>query len=365
MKIAFLCGSLEPGKDGVGDYTRLLSQEMTRKNHLVLMISINDRYLEDLRKGEEAFDQWRIPCLRISSSFPSRKKFKIIEKEITDFAPDWISLQFVPYAFQKKGLPWDLSLRLKALGNWKWHIMFHELWIGIDKNASLKHRLIGKVQEGIVKVMVNTLRPSAIHTQSSVYKEVLEEKGIKATLLPLFSNIPKHRSKVKKSANDKISFVVFGSIQPLAPFSQFLEELVHFQEREKKKLQFIFVGRSGGELSNWISLCEEKKVEVLVLGEQDPARISDVFYKADWGISSTPFYQSEKSGSIAAMLDHELPVYCVAREWVPRSLKKLEIPISIRKYEQHHLNLENAPMGKFENDIVSVTNLFSSYLSEN
>ena len=28
MKIVFICGCLEPGKDGVGDYTRRLSAEL-------------------------------------------------------------------------------------------------------------------------------------------------------------------------------------------------------------------------------------------------------------------------------------------------------------------------------------------------
>lgn len=42
MDILFICGSVEPGKDGVGDYTRRLSGELIRIGHEVKILSLCD-----------------------------------------------------------------------------------------------------------------------------------------------------------------------------------------------------------------------------------------------------------------------------------------------------------------------------------
>ena len=47
MKIIFLCGSLEPGRDGVGDYVLLLSGELVRQGHQASIIALNDVYLQE------------------------------------------------------------------------------------------------------------------------------------------------------------------------------------------------------------------------------------------------------------------------------------------------------------------------------
>ena len=43
MKILFFCGSAEPGKDGVGDYTRRLCGELLRIGHETQILSLFDR----------------------------------------------------------------------------------------------------------------------------------------------------------------------------------------------------------------------------------------------------------------------------------------------------------------------------------
>ena len=46
MKIAFLCGSLEPGFDGVGDYVRMLASEVIVQGHQAVIVAINDTHLK-------------------------------------------------------------------------------------------------------------------------------------------------------------------------------------------------------------------------------------------------------------------------------------------------------------------------------
>jgi hypothetical protein len=47
MKIIFLCGSLEPGCDGVGDYTRRLAGELIKQGHHIAAVALNDQYLQE------------------------------------------------------------------------------------------------------------------------------------------------------------------------------------------------------------------------------------------------------------------------------------------------------------------------------
>ena len=44
MKILFICGTFENGKDGVGDYTKRLAKEIIDYGHSVHIIAIHDKF---------------------------------------------------------------------------------------------------------------------------------------------------------------------------------------------------------------------------------------------------------------------------------------------------------------------------------
>ncbi|GHV58593.1 hypothetical protein FACS1894182_11320 [Bacteroidia bacterium] len=152
MKILFLCGSLEPGRDGVGDYTRRLAAEIIRQRHNASIIALNDRHCDTIIRTEQESDETLIPVLRIPDGLSDKERYHMAGDYIQSFNPEWLSLQYVPYSFQKKGLPFGLGKRLAIIGQErKWHIMFHELWIRIDKGAPSKHRIIGTPQKRLTK----------------------------------------------------------------------------------------------------------------------------------------------------------------------------------------------------------------------
>ena len=47
MVILFLTGCLQPGKDGVGDYTRLLARECIRQGQACCLIALDDPYVRE------------------------------------------------------------------------------------------------------------------------------------------------------------------------------------------------------------------------------------------------------------------------------------------------------------------------------
>ncbi len=59
MRLAFVTGRLEPGSDGVGDYTRTLAVECARRGHAVCLLSLDEN---DPKTGGEPSG---LPTLRL------------------------------------------------------------------------------------------------------------------------------------------------------------------------------------------------------------------------------------------------------------------------------------------------------------
>lgn len=366
MKILFICGCMEPGRDGVGDYTRRLSGELVKNGHSVTILAIYDPYIQGVKPEEQKGESFPIPVLRIGEGLFPEKAQSLMNKWLKYENPEWLSLQYVPFSFQKYGIPWHLGSRLAELGEGrKWHIMFHELWVGMDKESPFKHKLWGKVQAIIAKRIIEKLQPEIMHTQANLYQAQLDRIGFKVQLLPLFGNIPLCLvPKEEKKTKNTLTFVVFGQIQPGAPIEDFAAEVAQYGRMGKRKIQFIFVGRSGRELEKWISACTLENIEVLVLGEQNTREISLIFGKGDWGISTTPVLQIEKSGSVTAMLEHGLPVYCVARPWSTTKVSCPHLPEGIRVYEPGAFDMEGMNWNKAnQSQLGKVSNMFITSLT--
>lgn len=340
MKILFLCGSLEPGKDGVGDYTRRLAGELIRQGHDVAIVSLNDRHTQAEERIVQSSEGTNILVLRIPSMFSAKKRFSLASEFINSFDPEWLSLQFVPYSFNVKGLPFGLAGKLKKIGKGrKWHIMFHELAIGLEKGVSKKNLFIGQIQLHLIRKIILTLQPKLVHTQVKLYKEILLKVGIETRVLPLFSNIPQVYSNTERAKNS-ISFVLFGGIHHGGDLESFTSWILDIQKQKIIEVYFYFVGKNGVELNNWKETLDKKNIKNAILGEQSPENISAILTKSTIGITTTPYYLTEKSGSVLAYLEHSLPVLCVSREWVPRKVN-VDLLKSISVKEWHpNLNID-------------------------
>jgi glycosyltransferase involved in cell wall biosynthesis len=319
MNIIFICGALEPGKDGVGDYTRRLGCELKRQGHHIYAIAINDKYINKEIYEKQKDEGAEISVLRLPANWPANRRFGIAKEWITKKDPEWISLQFVPYSFHSKGLPFLIPNKLIELGrNLKWHIMFHELWNGMNDGVSLKLKILGYFQKGIIKSLLKKLEPEIINTQTRIYQWQLEKLGYSAGYLPLFSNISEKAHSINNSkdlVNQRLSLVLFGAIHPDAPIIRFVEELQKLSASINLAVILKFVGRNGPEKFVWEKIFKAKNFEVHDYGEKAPEEISEILSESSIGVSTTPFLLAEKSGSIAAMKAHGLPVICVSSSW--------------------------------------------------
>lgn len=316
MRIIIICGSLEPGRDGVGDYSRRLAGELIQQGHEIFLMSIYDKHLNGSKEQQQKQEGITIPVLRIGASEDNNSRFQRACRIIDHLQPDWISLQYVPFSFHDKGLPWNLSSQLLRLGRGrKWHIMFHELWIGMEKKEALKFRLWGFLQKIIIKRTIEHLSPRVIHTQTRIYQVQIKNLGFKADFLPLFGNIPV-KFKTGIINNKEINVAVFGAIQKGSKLRELILSLP-----EAYRYCFHFIGNNGSEKNYWMTILEAANIEYKSYNWISEREVSKVLAKCQCGLISTPYYLAGKSGAALAMLEHGLVVYCIARQWIPRKIR--------------------------------------------
>ncbi|MEI6946691.1 hypothetical protein V9K67_05770 [Paraflavisolibacter sp. H34] len=346
MKIVFLCGSLEPGRDGVGDYTRRLAGALIRQGYEALIVSLNDPFVQTDIQEAQGVDETDVSVLRLPSLWPLNTRLHHSNKWIKTSDPSWLSLQFVPFSFHSRGLPFEMIRFFAEVGKGRrWHVMFHELWVGMDRQSSLKMILWGNLQKQIIKSLMARLVPEVIHTQTLLYQAQLSHVNARAGYLPLFSNIP-HVNKPERGRGEagpvlkkgsRVSFVVFGAIRPNVPISWFAKEAALYSKKTGLTVDLIVIGRSGPELQHWEKVWTSEGLEIKVLGEQSPCSISEVLKKATVGISTTPITLVGKSGAVAAMLEHGLPVICVTNPWVIRGNIKVKSPDGVQEFQKGNL----------------------------
>jgi hypothetical protein len=340
MNIVFLCGSLEPGRDGVGDYVRRLAVELMQQGHQSGAVALNDKHITHEISGFQQGPR-DLPVLRLPATWPASKRFEHAQRWIDDSGAYWLSLQFVPYSFHNNGLPLDLKRRLTLLGEGRqWHIMYHELWVGMEQGSRFKLLLWGKLQRKLIRSLTAHLKPQVVHTQTRLYQLQLATIGITAKYIPLFSNIPV--SSIRSASlrvgghgehNDKISFVLFGGIHPGAPVEAFAEEVARYVSENEVQVVLNIVGRSGAEQEHWVRVWQAAGLRVELMGEQPAESISALLSSATIGLSTTPIALAEKSGTIAAMREHGLPVLCIRESWNARGIEGLPSMPGVAEYQ--------------------------------
>lgn len=335
MKLLLVCGSLEHGRNGVGDYTRRLAVELKKQGQQVRILALadaphpdRDRHLQAMIEVQSA-DGDSVECLRLPASLSWSRRVALTREWLAGFPPDWVSLQFVPFAYQAKGICFGLGRRLRdAVGHARFHIMYHELWLGLDDKPTIKHRAWGLLQKRAMRKLHDQLRPLIVTTHADPYVQALRHEGIPAGLLPLFGNISPIQgdawrdifvpalSDVDINDTNRKSFYlagVFGAVYPGWDLNRATTTVVPFAARAGVRLVVVFFGKSNLGASDIAYMREQMAGQALVvsLGERSETDVSRILNTLDLGVATTPLYLIEKSGSCAAMREHGLPVLVV------------------------------------------------------
>jgi hypothetical protein len=321
MNILFICSSLESGRDGVGDYTRRLAAALIRQGHHSSIIALHDRHLSTERLHGTQFDeQQQVNVLRLSSKLSWQDRLEEVSTFMLAVDPAWISLQYVPYGFQDKGLPWGLPSQIKKIvKDRSLHIMFHELWL--DKPDNFKQELTWRTQKQMIRYSIKKMNPKSISATIPFNVTRLAEIGCKASLVELFGNIPfkpvdKKDSIAERNPDGKLNLLYFGA----APKGEFLhtmvQDLIVFCSVTGISIRFTIVCGETTEKHKFIAALNSKlspyNLSIVDVPFASTEKLSALMQQCDVGVSRSAPYLFGKSGTAIAMLEHGMPVW-VAR----------------------------------------------------
>ena len=320
MKLAFVCGSLEPGRDGVGDYTRRLALACARRGHAVRLLAVSDPWAE--ASARPALDEG-LSVLRLTSAAWRGDEGRAARAWLDEFSPDWVSLQFVPYSFHPRGffggcLPALLNTLEAAPRR---QIFFHEIWIGSHCGASAIERITGWWQRATTRRLLQRVRPAVVQTSTTYYREALVRLGAPAEVLPLFGNVPVIPCPPnEKSPRDTLTCGLFGTLHPGWDARSFFDDFVLLAAKLQRRAVFVSAGSLGvGEADfDRLALAWAGRITFQKKGRQSASALSALFARWDFAVTCMPWITLGKSGTIAALREHGLRVVATAPGSHPR-----------------------------------------------
>ena len=327
MRIAFITSCLEPSRDGVGDYLLELSRECVRQGHDCCLVAGRDPWVEQPQEEPPSRDAMARSILRLPVTLPWPQVGDRVREFLRSFQPDWIGLQLVPYGWHPKGILAGIAPHLRSMvGETPVHVMCHELWVGNDLDASLKLRAVGAIQQLFLLRLLRQLQPRVIHTSNPAYRLRLQRCGFEAIELPLFGNIPVAEQTAdawlwpqlqarglaidERTRSSYWLIGLFGALYPNWEPEPLLTHLTEAAASLQKTVAILSAGYLKTGEGLWAELERRygDRFHWLKLGPLPPRKISEYLLSLDAGLAASPYSLIGKSGTVAATIDHGLPV---------------------------------------------------------
>lgn len=310
--ILFVCAGLEPGRDGVGDYVRILGDALAKLGWEVASLALNDPHVTVPTAGDR--------LLRLPATLPLARREVLAREFAESMGTTWISLQWVGFGFEKRGLPYRWGgLFERLFKGRRRHLFFHEIWLGEKPGVLFRHRLLGVLQRRLTCRLVRRWKPEVMHTSNRLYAEFLRQRGIEAGVLSLPGNIPRSVSAEsptppglwERAAGDGLRIALFGSLDAGWSPDPWFAALEAWAEARQVDVEVLILGASRGDLGTSARPDERSpfvRFEVRELGFLPAAEISVILETCDAGATTKSFQLLGKSGAFAALAEHGLPV---------------------------------------------------------
>jgi len=320
MRLVFLCSGIEPGRDGVGDFTRTLAAHCAAQGHEVALASVRDSLCEIVINTTEE--------LRAPDIFSQPSQARELAAWLHEFSPDWASVQFTPFGFHPRGLGGKRASFLREMMplTTRRHIMLHEIWLQPGRDGTLRHRALGWAQRRSVDAWTGPgWRPEVVHTQARLHQARLRARGAAVELLPLCTtftraNISKTDARLivaawlqaKEQSTDPNAYWLghFGAFhQSGEEFMKFAREVVNQLKLRGQRAAFLALGRAASVASIFVEAAHLiPEADFRVIGELSAEKVSLAMQACDAAFTSTPWDITEKSSAVAAWRALDIPV---------------------------------------------------------
>lgn len=298
MSFVLVTGALPPGRDGIGDYCRIVAQALAAGGARPALLSLADR--DEDEAGED------FPTLRLAAGRPWLERVALAGRFLRDRAAERLFLQLSPYLYQPRGLLGEAAPHLATLlSGYRPLVMVHETWVGELPYHGWKDRLMGPLQRRGFLATLQRLAPARVFTSLPLYRDQLQSRGIASALLPLPGNVPVGTAATTLDLAPPVAGI-FGSLWPkFAPHAA----LDAFLAAANGHATLLLIGRHGavpGRIDAW-----RRRHPGLVIAETGalaPAEISAHLNAVSFAFGISPWELAGKSGTIAALLEHGVPV---------------------------------------------------------
>ncbi len=313
MKILFICGCLEVGKNGVGDYTRKLAAETIRLGNESTIVALMDKFVAKETQEEQNDKGITIKVFRLPLNDGIKLNGAKASVWINNNNTDWVSLQYVPFSFNKRGLHFGLSdIILKVRAKVKLHIMVHEMWVGRGVGIAFKQKILSHIQENLLKQILKSAKPNLIHTHLPIFNSNLNKLGVSTLKLPLFSNINRSVENDSEFNDNNFTIAFFSQIDTSEKVISFINEISKkIKAATERYCKLLLIGGNKDKNKIAYQVFKDKCTsidEIICTGFLDEYEISKVISSCNLGITPIPHHALGKSGSIATFFLHGIPV---------------------------------------------------------
>lgn len=310
MRIVMITNNFPPQVDGVGDYSHCLSRELSGRGHELHVICNRRVQIDGTVEGIKVYPiipKW------------TKRNYELALKQIMDIRPDWVIIQYVPYAFHHFGMPVAIvrfMRRIKQNG-FPIFVFFHEFFIGLQFK-SLKNTLVALTQMWITRRMCKHAAIAA--TSTDHYINVLQQWRKDIHQIPIGSNIPAPGlAQATASAEPVFTIITFGlrDVEVLLRFFSIIQ-------KEIKNIELVVCGKQYRETSP----ADTGKVHFTgYLPAKEVAQWlgrADVFLLPDFVSRQGDGGTCLKSGSLAAAFAAGLPIIGMKGKMNDRLLQALD-----------------------------------------
>lgn len=266
MHVVLLSARIPPTVDGVGDHTAYLAKALLGlRMRVTIACGIQPQYAppSGVQLWAGAFEQ-------------ARQSLSAWVNQLAALRPDWLLLQYVPYAFQRKGLPFFLPSLLKKARQVgiRTGVFFHEVHIRPSEN-----RFISLGQQWIARQLGQ--QADLAVTSIPFYQAQLAALGTVAHILPVGANLLVPEPPTVKN-----------------------EEIRQFCFPGKAFVVSTFGRRDVSALAE--AVAQMPDAGLLVLGDSRPAALPSVTYTTGY-LSASEVCTWLRCGDIFALPDPKAP----------------------------------------------------------
>lgn len=306
MKLIFITNNFPPISCGVGDYTYHLAKEFVTNGYEVHVIC---------RSHPDIAAQWsnnpeNIVIHPIGGNW-KRADWSRVLHQIGNIAPTHVLFQYVPGAYNKYAVPWNLIYFFKCLNGLPVMVVttFHEIYIRYNF-AHLKYLYVALGQRLVAKYIAK--KSHNLITSIDRYASILKPWNEKVSIIPIGSNIPPipvaedeiRELRFRLAPNGERIICTFGSRNHEPLINIFRELLVQDSE-----LVLLIIGNLNGHLN---MVPDKIRSKIIITGFLESRKVYKHLKCANLFFNLTNLVHksgaSNKSGSLAAAFAAGLPI---------------------------------------------------------